>query len=61
MQTSINYMPPTTDADFLAVLDVCDPVATDAEGFEILKSWSPSKAVDGWLDGFQAARAALVG
>lgn len=60
MQNEYN-MPPTDDADFLAVLNICDPVATDQDGWETLMSWAPGPAVTSWLAGFRAAREALAG
>lgn len=54
-------MPPTTDEDFLQVLDCCDPTTTGHDGWETLLSWSPSEAVTNWLSGFRAAREAMAG
>ena len=56
-----NYMPPTTDPDFLQILDICDPVATDREGWEVLFDWAPGEAVLAWLQGFRAARDLVAG
>lgn len=56
-----NYMPPTTDADFLQVLDCCDPMSTGREGWETLMSWAPGQGVMDWLNGFRSAREAMAG
>lgn len=56
--TRDNLMPPTTDEDFLQILDICDPVSTNPEGWETLMSWAPNEGVRAWLCGFRAARLA---
>ncbi len=56
-----NYMPPTTDPDFLQILDICDPVSTGPQGWETLMSWAPGEAVTAWLAGFRAGRDLVAG